>query len=279
VHDGFDTHCTAEEPGSTVIITNCTGGSNKSINDASPCSSANSGSGVLPPEVLTPTPCDELKKLGDPQQTNIKPNVDLLKQKVNSNDNKNEIWFETKKTHNVDDTYSYNNNNVTSPAGSHEIEITTGVSNIGGGHSHPDDTYPMFTFGDVKLLKEAYTEASTSRKSEVFYIVTCKTAAGIVNTYCIKTDNFDALNDNVNLVWDDPLYASIVDEGEKIKQIHKNQAKTFEKSNGNYEKSFLQQFANFGISMYKATDDTMTHWNKMELDANPINPVKETPCN
>ncbi|MBC7643295.1 MAG: hypothetical protein H7174_13340 [Flavobacterium sp.] len=48
-------------------------------------------------------------------------------------------------------------------------------------------------------------------------------------------------------------------------------------SNGNVEKSFLDQFANSGIGLHKATDDSLTHWSKLEIDENNL--VKETTCN
>ena len=94
----------------------------------------------------------------------------------------------------------------------------------------------------------------------------------------MKVDSYSSLIDKINLTLDDPIYDVYdYDDNEKVRQINRDQAKLFKDSNGNVEKSFLDQFANSGMSLYKATDDTLTHWSKLEIDEN--NQVKETPCN
>jgi hypothetical protein len=253
------------------------------VDPCPPCNSGNNGVTILQPNSPPPTqtqqdPCEQLKKLGDPTKNNIKPNVDLLKQKVNSNDNNSEIGFESKRNLNFDNTVSYINTNVTSP-NQFQVELSTGGNNIGGGHSHPDGSYGMFSFGDVKFLSEAYNNASSTRKEEVFFIVTCKNPVGLVKTYSLKVNDIDALTNNIYAVLNDPKYAYIPDESLKIDAIHYDQSSIYSQSGIDLEKSFLQQFSAFGISLYEATDDTMTHWSKLELDADPANPVKNTPCN
>lgn len=285
-HTGEST-CTGSNHGYSISITICDGGGNgnRGINDADPCGGSggaggnSSGTGVLPPTIVPPTPCDQVKKLGDPTKNNIKPNVDSLKQKVNSSDNTNEIGFETKKIENPDETYTYVNTNVTS-TNQFSIPITTYFNNIGGGHSHPIGSYPMFSFGDVKFLSEAYDSASPSRKDEVFYVLVCKDpSTGLLNTYSIRVDDINALINNVDATINNQTFAEIDNEEGRLEKIHLNQARTYSICGGDYEKSFLQQFAAFGIALYQATDDTMTHWSKLELDTNPNNPVKKLPCN
>ena len=50
-------------------------------------------------------------------------------------------------------------------------------------------------------------------------------------------------------------------------------------NNQDLEKLFLDNFANAGISLYKASNDEFTQWDKLTLSGNPIAPVTKTPCN
>ncbi len=54
----------------------------------------------------------------------------------------------------------------------------------------------------------------------------------------LKIDNIDALRKQVNDVWNDPDYAKIPNEKERIDAIHEKQAIKYDKSNGQLEKSF-----------------------------------------
>jgi hypothetical protein len=220
--------------------------------------------------------------LVDPARGNgsVKPNVDILKQKVNSNNNKSEIGFETQKI-NVDGNFSYTNTNV-SAGNQYSVPITTGNNYIGGGHNHPVDGHPMFSFGDVMLLRDIYDAASPNRKSEVFYMVVCKDpTTGIVKTYSLKIGNFDALTNAVDAVWNDPKYASFSELTDaRMKAILADQAVKYSRCGGDYEKSFLQQFGAFGISLYEAANENLTSWNKLELaNASGQLVVNKIPCN
>lgn len=212
-HTG-ESNCTGTNHGYVIQITFCVGGFNRSINDENPCSSSNSGIGVYPPNNVNPTPCEEVKKIGDPTKTNIKPNVDLLKQKVNSAQNNNEIGFVTKRNRNPDLSWTYNNTNVVS-ANESEIDLNIGYSYIGGGHSHPNTSYAMFSFGDVKHLKESYEIARDENQNEVFFLLTCKNKTGIVNTYVLKVDDINALTTQVDSVLDNQNFDPSLTEKEK----------------------------------------------------------------
>ena len=108
-----------------------------------------------------PTPCEELQKLVEHSRVgtqSIKQSVALLKQKVESANNNNEIGFETEKTVNPttgDPLYV----NTAVPIGDETtVGIGTGTNFIGGGHSHPNSGVGMFSFGDVRLLRNIYKE-------------------------------------------------------------------------------------------------------------------------
>ena len=91
----------------------------------------------------------------------------------------------------------------------------------------------------------------------------------------MKIDNIDALRTQIGAVWNEPNYAEYSTEKTRIDAIHLDQAKLYAKSNGQLEKSFLQQFAAFGISIYKG-DATLSSFDKLALSNST---VTSTPCN
>ncbi len=93
-------------------------------------------------------------------------------------------------------------------------------------------------------------------------------------------NDFEKLNTEVNRELDSPKYAAFTNEEKKINKIHENQARKFVESNGQLEKSFLQQFGAFGIDIYKSDDENLINWNKLELESNNNQlSVVLQPCN
>jgi len=221
-------------------------------------------------------PCEQMRALTDVTKTgNMKPSVDWLKGKVMAAVNKVEHGIEVKKVMNPDGTYRYEYTQVSS-VDEFSVPLSTGSSYIGGAHSHPKNGYAMFSFGDVKFLRNAYDEASPSRKQDVFCIMVAKDNSGNVNAYAIKVDDFATLDRKVNEVWNNPKYNAYT-EIDKLDLIHTDQAYKYHNSKGALEESFLQQFGSFGISIYKA-DDALKQWNKLTLNT-ATNRVTQTPCN
>lgn len=221
-------------------------------------------------------PCDQLKKMIDPTNTtNIKAQIDWLKSKVNALVNNKEFGVEVQKRMNADETFRYEYNRIDSP-NEFSVSLTTGGMNIGGIHSHPENGYAMFSFQDVRFLLNAYDGASSTRSDDVFTMMVCKDNNGVTNTYNLKIDNIDALRNNVNSVWNNPKYSRYTTDDTRRDAIHKDQAIIYKNSNGELEKSFLEQFKDFGISLYK-TDATNTSFNKLALNSSKT--VTSTPCN
>ncbi|WP_268845941.1 hypothetical protein [Flavobacterium aestivum] len=233
------------------------------------------GGGGSAPTPKPVDPCNKMKGLTDATKAgNMKPSIDWLKAKVMAAVNDKEYGVEVKKTMNPDETFKYEYIQIVSP-NQFAVPISIGSTYIGGAHSHPSDGYAMFSFGDVKLLKDAYNEASPSRKEDVFVMLIAKNNAGQVNSYAIRVDDIAALSSKVNAVWDNPKYNSSTDD-EKIKKIHDQQAVQYDESNGALEESFLQQFGSFGITIYKA-DDALTKWDKLEINK-ATNKATPVPC-
>jgi hypothetical protein len=135
----------------------------------------------------------------------------------------------------------------------------------------------MFSFGDVLTLNESYTQASGSRKPEVVNILVCKNQqTGAVSVYAIKVDNPAALQFAIDTkIGNTPG----VDDEAKINKIMFDQGRKYDVCNGDFELEFLKQFASYGISLYRANDDTVQSWSKLSRNPSNLQQVQPTPCN
>jgi|GEM_PF-4703876 len=241
--------------------------------------STGGGGASSPSSPSASTPCDQMKKLIDAQNANnMRAYIDALKAKVNSSTNNNEIGVEVKMKMNPDGTtFTYEYTSVVS-SDEFSVPITTGTYYIGGGHTHPDNGYGMYSFMDVKFLLDAYNGASSVRKEDVFFMMVAKDKNGVATTYNLKVNDITKLQKEVDAVWNNPIYAGKTEE-EKIDKIRTAQSKIYNASKGELEKSFLQQFGSFGVTMYKA-DANLTKWDKLDFDqtTNTLT-IKPTPCN
>ncbi|OUD31369.1 hypothetical protein FPG59_15100 [Flavobacterium sp. FPG59] len=222
-------------------------------------------------------PCAQIKGLLDYDSTesiNLKSNINWLKDKVNAGVNNKEAGVEVTKVMNPDETFKYEFTQV-SANDQFSISMSTNYDNVGGFHSHPSDGDAMFSFGDIRFLLSVYDEARSYRKEEAFTGLVAKDAAGNTNVYMLKIENIESLRTQINSVWNSEKYTKFQNEKERIKAIHLDQAIKYSKSNGNLEKSFLEQFKDFGIELFKA-DATTDHFDKLTLNNSTVTP---TPCN
>lgn len=257
---------------------------NPGTNPTNPGTGGGGGTTNPDPIITTPLlelrknmiPCGQLKSFGDPAKMNLKPTIDALKDNVNNNQNNNkEYGFTVKKTYNDDDA-------VYTPSEIKEgvegaVEMTYTSFTIGDFHTHTKKGDAMFSYRDVRELTDYLTGTENSRKPEIFVGLVCKDKNGATNVYVLKINDATKLVNAINAIWDNPKYAGKSDE-DKFKDIHEAQAEKYRRSNGKLEKSFLEQFSNSGISLFKATDDTMTKWSELELDDTTDSGVKPVPC-
>ncbi|WP_197037257.1 hypothetical protein, partial [Flavobacterium sp. ZB4P23] len=224
-----------------------------------------------------PNPCLDLANLMNynlNSSNSLKAGINWLKDKVNATVNDKEAGIEVKKVMNPDETFKYEFTQVLSNE-QFSIPMSVGFGYIGGLHSHPSDGYAMFSFQDIRFLLSVYDEASSSRKQEAFNGLVCKEALGNTNTYMLKIENIELLRTQIDNVWKSEKYTRFQNDDERIKAIHKDQAIKYSESNGNLEKSFLEQFKDFGIVLFKA-DATTDSFEKLTLNNSTITP---TPCN
>ena len=226
--------------------------------------------------MLVTEPCSEINALLDynsSETSSLKGGISWLKDKVNAPVNNKEAGVEVKKVMNPDETFKYEFTQVLSNE-QFSVAMSTNYDNVGGLHSHPSDGYAMFSFQDIRFLLSVYDGASSNRKQEAFNGLVCKDTWGNTSTYMLKIENIESLRTQINSVWNDPNYTKFQNEDERIKKIHKDQAEIYAKSNGNLEKSFLEQFKDFGIVLLKA-DATTNNFDKLTLNNSTVTP---TPC-
>lgn len=255
-------------------------GNNDDADPNQPISTAPWAAGDEPP---TETPCEGLKDLS--KKANLKPNIDWLKSNVNNPPNDREWGVEMRKEndYNTGDPVYINENKI-SPNNS-SIRLAYGDRQYAVAHSHPKNGQPMFSFADVVLLRNLYLNALPSALNMVTMMLVCKNDEGITKTYSIKVDNIDNLVEEINLRLDNPAYADLPTEENKVKAEVEQQAIVYKHAAGQYEKSFLQQFSGFGISLYSAADEFLLNWDKLDLGTNPDSTsqnsliVIPTPCN
>ena len=289
--DGFN--CPTMQCVTTVmIISSCVpGGSEGSTNhgddSADNTGSTQGGDGFsFSPNIDLPlfgaaadNPCKNMKDLVQPNldKPSIKPEIDWLKTKIDEN---HEFGVEVEKNKDpqtnewLDCTYtqkeSQNANVLT-------ISLSTGGKIIGSAHSHPFGiSYAIPSYGDLKWLLDCYDRAASTRKEFVFTMIICKDNNGINHVYSLNINNIISFRTKVMGIWNDTKYDGL-DENLKINKIHQEQGINLKNSNGQLEKSFLEQFKNFGFDLLEATNDNLDEWKKVEIS--PTATIIKVPCN
>lgn len=258
------------------------GGSNPTDGSSDNTGGGDDGSNNNDPYDFTPndgstpfqeTPCNQIKNLIKPEKGNLKPDIDWLKTKVTE---EKEFGVSLLKRSNANsDGYEYSTERVESTE-QYSVNIKTGGYRIGGAHSHPLKSFAIPSYGDLRWLLDCYDRANLQhRKDDAFSMIVCKSADGTINVYCLKIKDIEKLRTEINAIWNDPKFNSIADEQLRLDEIHKKEADFYRLNGNDLEKTFLQKNRNFGIDLYKATDNTLNQWQKLELEQDPENPAEE----
>ncbi|WP_353088489.1 hypothetical protein [Flavobacterium sp.] len=194
-----------------------------------------------------------------------------MKQKVldEQNNKKIEWGFTMNSIMNPDGSFNYPKTPLASSPGL-TIELEYTQITIFGAHTHPSDGYSIPSFGDVYWLRNVYQQASSSRQKDVTLLTVCKDKiSGQAVVYALFVSDFGALNTKINLKLAEAKYSSLPTEKSKIDAIVANQAVGNEANKDNLERHFLQEFNSYGISLFKAANNDLTQWEKLELNTNP----------
>ncbi|WP_394758438.1 hypothetical protein, partial [Flavobacterium sp.] len=194
-------------------------------------------------EVL-PNPCDKLKKLFDPTKGNIKPTIlNNLRPNIAINPS-----GEAGATLAMSPTGA--STNTTIPATTaNSVGIPTGSNSYSGIHTHPLDTYPMFSWSDVYTLYQMNNNLASYNEGMASYLLVCQDDNGVFQTYAIVIDEI-AIN-NIENVLNSPENNGCTHD-EVALNMNANFEKKYAKADAldnNYERAFLQQMFGYNVSL------------------------------
>lgn len=152
-----------------------------------------------------------------------------------------------------------------------EIGIPVGLDIYGANHSHPPNTYQMFSFHDINTLFTLYLNAHESIKQYSLFMLNNSNGTD----YAILIDDFETF---ANFINEELTNTGINDCESALNKLENKLDRKYKKSN-NLEKTFLNLISSSGISLYSPTDANFSNWQKLSLPTNTSNPVVKTPCN
>lgn len=285
---------------STVCLGDNVAGNGETINvgggDSGPSSNNNGGlgssSGVPNNVPLSPiicrtgncieadieTPCDKLNELFDssPGKPNLKPILVALQGTLPQNGENGRTLKKTETGQFGAPSIPATNNNA--------INGPVGLLIFGEIHTHPFQgphaAYPMFSWTDVHRLLEIYDHTAVYNQPDVVVMLVTQDDAGVNQVYSLVIDDVIAYKNMINQKLNE--LNLLLPYERKLDKLNEVLGDRYFSDN-NYERAFLEHFADFNVSLYKA-DSSLTNWEKLSL-AQPIsstpasNTTTSTPCN
>lgn len=223
-------------------------------------------------ENLTPpNPCNNLKKLFDPAKANIKPKIitDLQPNiAVNPSGEKGVSL--------AMNSSGVPTNTIIPPVIQPPLPIPTGVNYYSAIHTHPLDTYPMFSWSDVVVLNNLNNHSASHNQGLASFLLVCQDDNGVFQTYAIVFDP-DSLNDTIDQFMGNPENNGCTSQEIEF-EMNKLLGDEFARDN-NYERAFLKFMSSSNVSLYRA-NSTLTNWSKLSLSNNSATAtVNSTNCN
>ncbi|MCD0480769.1 hypothetical protein LPB90_20185 [Chryseobacterium sp. LC2016-29] len=239
------------------------------------CGGGGSGDGGYEyPEPPQESPCEKANALIDPTKANIKPLITggMYDYIDNSSSGEAGVWLKKDAARNI-------TLEIAPPTATNNIKIMTGGSYYSAIHTHPKDTYPMFTWADIYVLYGLEMNAATYNNGQSSFILVCEDDNGVKQTYMIMFEDIGAYMEDI---FNNPdnigcTHQEIIERMDtKLKLMNDEE---LAKDTPNYESAFLQ--LNFGtnIGLYKANSN-LTGFSKLEIASNTPNAVViSTNCN
>lgn len=227
------------------------------------------------------SPCDKIKPKLNPSKGNLKDKI--INMRPGADLTNGEHTMQLNKT--ISGSYSTGSINISVGL---QGTVKSGGDAYGSIHTHPWSTsFPMFSFTDVYSLSRFFDNSASHNTKDVSVILVIKiqNAQGILEdvTYALTINNSEA----TFMAKVDAIYNSFAGDEEKMmKDMDTGIKEYFDKekiaNTKNYERSFLNFFKDYGITLHKANSD-LTHWEQLSInDLNkPIaqQTVQYQPCN
>ena len=214
----------------------------------------------------------------EPSAPSAKPNIKPLVQDL-IEDAESPINYETAYRFLKDQNGQYTNEWVTPNTNSGSIiPIKAGGNAYGGAHIHTNWLFPMYLWSDVFVLYNMFKYGDSHVRNEVVYLLVTKECltCSQVKVYALKIDNFISFRAKIISDMNNPETIGFTDE-QKVRYANRKFQEKFNNET-NYERMFLEYFADHNISMYKANED-LTDWSKLSLSGSSIQSITEIPCN
>lgn len=222
----------------------------------------------------TATPCKRLQNVLDPFKNNAKPLITSGMYDYINNSSIGEASINFKKSRS-----GYITSEISAYTGSNSAPIKTGGDYYTAIHTHPKDTYPMFSWADVYALYKLEMGAASHNNGLASLLLVCEDDNGTKQTYAITFEDVGLYMEDVMT---NPQNIGCTDE-EIIRNMNTELSEKYfeeaKKSNPNYERVFLQQNFGTNIGLYKA-NASLTNWTKLSIRSNTSTAtVTPTNCN
>ncbi len=235
------------------------------------------GTGVTTTPVVNPNdPCLKMSKKLDPNEANLAPKI-LQIQALITPTGTGESGMNLVNVAGVPLTGPIM---TTTTA---EVNLPFDPSKYGEIHTHPFDCYPMYSFTDIQRLATILSTTAPTNINEVTTILTMPNDAGVMQTYAVTIGDVQGFTDAVNNAINSVNLPLFFTNEARIAELNVVLGNKYDKDN-NYERVFLQFFADFNLNVYKA-NATLTKWNRLTLlapdfpTANSNTTVISSPCN
>jgi hypothetical protein len=217
--------------------------------------------------IIPQTPCEKGKNLFNATKANLKPLITGGMYSYINNSSTGEGGIYLKKD---------NNGNITTEVAPYVanaiLPIKAGGIYYSAVHTHPNSTYPMFSWSDIYVLYTLEMNASIANGGQSSLILVCQDDNGVKQTYMIA---FESIGTMMEDTFNNPENNGCSHEEIKNRmdtELEKLYRAEEKKSSPNYESVFLQMNFGTNIGLYKANND-LTGFSKLQINSNTPNAV------
>ncbi|WP_326981186.1 hypothetical protein VUJ46_13010 [Chryseobacterium sp. MYb264] len=225
-----------------------------------------------PSQVLHP--CQKGKDLLDPAKGNVKTLITNGMYNYINNSSTGEAGIYLKK-----DSAGNITTEVAPYTAGAALAIQAGGTYYSAIHTHPTDTYPMFSWSDIYALYTLEMKAASYNNGQSSLTLVCQDDNGVKQTYVIMFENIGQYMEDI---FNNPENIGCTHEQIKKRMdatLKEKYEKESEKTNPDYESIFLQMNFGTNVGLYKANSD-ITGFSKLQIASNIPNAlVQSINCN
>ncbi len=168
-----------------------------------------------------------------------------------------------------DNTYK-NYDVLPDPKNNYRLQTPVAGWCFGAGHNHPKLGVPIPGWGDVRFLSLLYQNSYNYNKGKVVMYIVVKnniTSSPTTFTYALTINNPTLL---INKILADENSLGELSIDDKIQKMLDKESLYYDGGFSLIEMKFLEKYADYGINIHKATDDTLLNWKKLKLEGGVV---------